>query len=332
VPVSALWDGRKFLAEVYPTSILTRSSIDKLRDPPPEGPAEIRALATTVARPPFSALPGAGSEVEAILKDSGGSKDSEAKPEGASETSGKSGTSGTSGAAASGTATGTGPESEGVLSGRSYFNDDFNLDTLSDCLASKAQVVHIASHFLLEPGNMALSRLLLGNGDTLTLADIRSKASLDFKGLDILTLSACNTASGYVKGDGAEVEGFGEIVQGRGASAVLASLWPVDDSSTSALMREFYRLRYTEGMGKAEALRGAQAAVMRSGPGGAPGAERAPGTENRGAALGSSAAGSADSGGTGNGATGSASPPRWTGTGWSHPYFWAPFVLMGNWR
>jgi CHAT domain-containing protein len=313
VPVAAFWDGTKFLAESYPTSVLTRSSVDKLRDPPPEGPAEIRALATSVARDPFPALPGAAREIETILRGSGGG-------------GGEGGE-----AAASG--------GDAVLPGRGYLDDAFTLDALSDSLASKAQAVHIASHFRLAPGNLALSELLLGDGSTLTLSAIKSLASLDFKGLDILTLSACDTASGEVRGDGAEVEGFGEIVQNRGAAAVLASLWPVDDASTAFLMREFYRLRYTEGMGKSEALRGAQTAVMHAGPEGTGGTggtdvtDVTEGPENRGAAISALAAtGAAEAGASGAG-TGNPSPPsRWDGSGWSHPYYWAPFVLMGNWR
>jgi CHAT domain-containing protein len=277
--------------------------------PPPEGPHEARALATTEAREPFPALPGAAREIEAIIKNSG---------------------AGENGAPVSaGTSKSAGPKAEAVLPGRSYLNGDFTLDTLVDSLASKAQIVHIASHFRLVPGNIALSELLLGDGDTLNLSAISNMVSLDFNGLDILTLSACDTASGEVKGDGAEVEGFGEIVQNRGASAVLASLWPVDDLSTASLMREFYRLRYVEGMGKSEALRGAQTAVMRAGPDVAPGAQGAQdtqGTDNRGAAVSAAAAAGA------SGAAGSAATPRWEGSGWSHPYYWAPFVLMGNWR
>jgi CHAT domain-containing protein len=105
----------------------------------------------------------------------------------------------------------------------------------------------------------------------------------------------------------------GEIVQRAGALAVLASLWPVNDLSTAELMREFYRQRYVDGKNKAEALRGAQLAVMRDGA-----ASAAP---VRGTAK---AASGVDGLVTGI--------PPWEGTGFSHPYYWAPFVIMGNWR
>ncbi|MDR1314469.1 MAG: CHAT domain-containing protein [Deltaproteobacteria bacterium] len=45
---------------------------------------------------------------------------------------------------------------------------------------------------------------------------------------------------------------------GADASAVIATLLPVDDLAATELMREFYRLRYSVGRDKAEALRRAQ--------------------------------------------------------------------------
>ncbi|MDR3152680.1 MAG: CHAT domain-containing protein [Deltaproteobacteria bacterium] len=83
-----------------------------------------------------------------------------------------------------------------------------------------------------------------------------------------------------------------EVFQRLGASAVLASLWPVSGASTALLMGEFYRLRYAEGKNKAEALRGAQLSVMSAGPA----ATAAP-----------------------------QAAPAWTGEGFSHPYYWSGF-------
>jgi CHAT domain-containing protein len=209
----------------------------------------------------------------------------------------------------------------------------------------------VASHFRLDPASLENTVLLLGDGGRLSLREISSAADLDFRGLDLLTLSACDTASGARGGEGREVESPGEAVQRAGASAVLATLMPVDDLAAPELMREFYRLRYSEGRDKAEALRGAQLLVMRdapaapapspagrgaAGPGTPPppaargeeGGPPAPGggvrtAEGRGAPLNAqgAAAGAADS----------AAPP-WEGTGFSHPYYWATFVIMGSWR
>jgi hypothetical protein len=65
-------------------------------------------------------------------------------------------------------------------------------------------------------------------------------------------------------GDGTEVEGFGTLAQNQGAKAVIASLWPVADESTSLLMQEFYRRRESAHEStKLEALRQAQISLLR---------------------------------------------------------------------
>ncbi|MDR3155464.1 MAG: CHAT domain-containing protein, partial [Deltaproteobacteria bacterium] len=119
--------------------------------------------------------------------------------------------------------------------------------------------------------------------------------------------------------DGKEVESFGEIVQRAGGSAVLATLSPIDDQSAPDLMRSFYRLRYLEGRDKASALREAQLSVMRN-----VAARPAPW---RGTVL----SASASAGAAGAGADSGNAPP-WDGKGFSHPYYWAPFILLGDWK
>jgi len=76
------------------------------------------------------------------------------------------------------------------------------------------------------------SFLLLGDGSQMSLAQIKTK--LNFKNVELLTLSACETALGdnSTEHHGAEIEGLGAIAQQAGAKAVLATLWPVADAST----------------------------------------------------------------------------------------------------
>jgi CHAT domain-containing protein len=285
-PLAALWDGERWLAEKYPLALFTESTALRLRDAPRPGDASVRAMGVTAAWPGFPALPGVASELAAVVR-------TDASPDGA-------------------------------LAGEALLDGDFTRDALASALASDAPVVHVASHFRLDPASLENTVLLLGDGARLNLREIWSGGNLDFRGLDLLTLSACDTASGASGGEGREVESLGEVVQRAGASAVLATLMPVADLSAPELMREFYRLRYLEKRDKAEALRGAQLKVMRGGPaGGGPGGRPAEGGQ-RGTAL--SAAGEA--------ALGSAlrEAPRWEGGGFSHPFYWAPFVVMGSWR
>jgi CHAT domain-containing protein len=167
----------------------------------------------------------------------------------------------------------------------------------------------------MDPESVARSSLLLGDGTRLSLGELKTSAEFDFTGLDILTLSACDTGSGARKGaDGREVDSLGEIFLRAGAGSVLATLLPVDDMSTPELMGEFYRLLYSEGRGKAEALRGAQLKVMRDT---AASAGPARGTALVGYGIAHAARNAA---------------PAWEGEGYSHPYYWAPFIIMGSWR
>ena len=78
---------------------------------------------------------------------------------------------------------------------------------------------------------------------------------LDFRGLDLLVLSACQTGLGKVTGDG--VFGLQRGFKKAGAGALLMSLWKVDDSATRLLMSGFYNY-LLQGFGKHEALRRAQ--------------------------------------------------------------------------
>jgi CHAT domain-containing protein len=166
--------------------------------------------------------------------------------------------------------------------------------------------VHVASHFQFQPGDQSRSFLLTGDGKHLSLEELNALPNL-FRGVDLLTLSACNTGIGDNAGDGREVESFGVLAQNKGARAVIATLWPVADSSTSMLMREFYRTRQENpGILKAEALRHAQLKLLRG-------------------ELQPSGPSSADRG------VRPLSDPVTRPPGYTHPYFWAPFFLMGNW-
>lgn len=191
VPFAALYDGEKWLAERYPTSIHTEAAADKLHAGRPEGPVTARAFGVTAEYPGFPALSAVPQEIYGIVRNAG--KDSTV-------------------------------QNAGVIDGEARLDSEFTRDALSMGLASGAPVVHLASHFRLDPQSHENTVLLLGDGNTLSLREIRLDPSLVFRGLDLLTLSACDTATGSRRGKGSEVESFGMVVQRLGASAVLASL------------------------------------------------------------------------------------------------------------
>jgi CHAT domain-containing protein/uncharacterized protein HemY len=182
------------------------------------------------------------------------------------------------------------PKTEkGLFSGMVLLDQNFSRANLESSLKQKFQLIHFATHFVLNPGKELDSYLLLGNGEKLNLGDIRADKIFDFSGVDLLTLSACETDGDRLDADGVEIESFGVIAQKRGAKTVIASLWTIFDKSTPQLMGEFYR-RYQTGKGavsKAEALRQAQIALLKAG-------KAAPNT--------------------------------------AHPAYWAPFIVLGEWR
>ena len=202
----------------------------------------------------------------------------------------------------------------GALPGTILLDGQFTELAMEKQLDGRPNVVHIASHFVFKPGDDSQSYLLLagkdeaGAGFHLTVADFRDNKNLALRHTDLLTLSACETGMSGSASNGREVDGLGTMAQLKGARAVISSLWSVNDASTGQLMGDFYK-RWVDGAGKVtkvEALREAQLDLL----------------------LGRvTAADGADGRGFARAKTGSEAPK-----GYAHPYYWAPFVLMGNWR
>ncbi|NES18530.1 MAG: CHAT domain-containing protein [Symploca sp. SIO3E6] len=99
--------------------------------------------------------------------------------------------------------------------------------------------------------------LITGGAEKLTFNDLEnilSKVSQGSDSLELLILSACQTALG----DEQAAQGFADIAARTGVSSTLASLFSIDDASTVQLMTEFYTNLGRPGVNKAEALRAAQ--------------------------------------------------------------------------
>jgi CHAT domain-containing protein len=130
-------------------------------------------------------------------------------------------------------------------------------------IAQRARVVHFACHARADDVDPLGSGLLLApagsDAGLLTAADVVSRWRLR---ADVVMLSACETAVGQVR----RYEGMYGLARAflfAGSRSVGASLWRVDDVSTARLMGAFYR-GYASGVPKAEALRRAQVALLRS--------------------------------------------------------------------
>lgn len=83
-------------------------------------------------------------------------------------------------------------------------------------------------------------------------------SAIDFRGLDLVVLSACETGKGEIDRDG--VFGLQRGFKMASANSILMSLWKVDDDATCALMTAFYR-NWTDGMTKHDALEAAKNTV-----------------------------------------------------------------------
>lgn len=287
LPIAALWDGEKYLAEKYETVVITLASRTRLSEPTNAdwrvlglGVTESKEVAADGETMTFSALPAVRQELAAIVRD----EQTEAET--------------------------------GVLPGRRLLDAEFTEAALKERLGKGYRLVHIASPFAFRPGDMTKSFLLLGDGNTLSLDHLRSSPQLRFTNVELLTLSACNTAVGESDANGREVESFAVLAQQNGAKAVLASLWSVADESTQILMAEFYRLRKENPqMTKSEVLRQAQLSMLagKLKPSNANDKQRTK-TVNL-----------SDEKNAVQFKSDTAKP-------FAHPFFWSPFVLIGNWR
>jgi CHAT domain-containing protein len=247
LPFGALHDGQRYLLQRWNLPIYTSVTRDRLRDA--VTPAwRAAGLGVTRQIGSFDALPGVRAEMSRIIQQPG-----------------------------------TAPATPAAMPGEVHLDEQFTARKLMEVSRAGFSVMHLASHFRFSPGTEANSFLLLGDGQQLTLGEMRQQ-NLRFDQTELLTLSACETGLGGGRDErGQEIEGFGVLAQQQGARAVLATLWAVADQSTAALMAETYRQREAQRLSKIEALRQAQLALQRE-------------------------------------------------PNYAHPFYWAPFILMGNWK
>ncbi|MFZ6734329.1 CHAT domain-containing protein [Undibacterium sp. Ji42W] len=141
------------------------------------------------------------------------------------------------------------------------------------------QIVHIASHGVF--GGTADSTFVMAHDDLITMDNLQGflrAGSMKNQELELLTLSACETAEGD---DRAPLGLSGAALKARARSA-LGSLWPVSDDAATLLMGQFYRHLAEPATSKAQALQKAQLELMKNNQ-------------------------------------------------FSHPFYWAPFIMVGSW-
>jgi CHAT domain-containing protein/lipopolysaccharide biosynthesis regulator YciM len=161
------------------------------------------------------------------------------------------------------------------------FNQQFTGNQLNNRIATTSfPIVHLATHG--QFSSQADRTFLLtwdGRIYVRELAQLlRYRERRDSPPIELLILSACQTAAG----DERATLGLAGVALRSGARSTIATLWSVQDRSTTELMIHLYAALKQPDITKAEALRQSQLALLRS-------------------------------------------------PGYRHPYYWAAFVLIGNW-
>lgn len=165
-----------------------------------------------------------------------------------------------------------------------------------------AGLLHFAVHGVLDEAVPLDSALMFaaGGGEDGALR-VREILGLAHLRAELVVLSACNSAVGSeLRGDG--LVSLTRAFRQAGARRVLATLWPIADQGSAALMAAFHGAR-ANGVPAAEALRTAQLALIGSTAGADGGSVRA---------------------------VGGLSPAGGTRATLAHPYFWAGFQLYGQ--
>jgi CHAT domain-containing protein len=197
-----------------------------------------------------------------------------------------------------------------IWQGQGYLDQQVTLEQFRT-LSRREQfgIIHLATHAEFNPGNVNKSFIQLWDG-RLTLPDLR-KVALN-QGwrtdptIEMLVLSACQTALGNEQ---AEL-GFTGLAVQTGVKTALGSLWSVSDEASLGLMSEFYRQLKTAPI-RSAALRQAQVGMIRGQVKVADGQlQLADGSR---LALPPTSAQRKD-------------------IALSHPYFWAPYTVVGNWN
>ena len=201
-------------------------------------------------------------------------------------------------------------DNKGIYPGNEFLNKDFDYETLRDNLRGH-NILHIATHGEFVSGSQNDSFLVLGTGTKLPINKIETLQ--DLGDIHLVVLSACETALGETnKQDGIEIHGISFYFLKQGAKSVISSLWKVDDPSTAQLMQQFYsNLAIDAHPTKASALRQAQLSLLNGSK--------------------STSRNSEERGGIRvNIKPGASSRNEKLSSGYSHPYYWAPFILIGN--
>ncbi len=166
-----------------------------------------------------------------------------------------------------------------TVKSKELLNEQFTKANLQKELVNNSfSVLHLATHS--QFSSQLDNTFILAWEQLLKIEDLVNILQINYSNnrnpIELMVLSACQTA----KGDQLAVLGLAGITVQAGAGSTIATMWSVDDLSTTKIMSQFYK-ELNNGLSKAKAMQKAQITFLNQ--------------EKR-------------------------------------PYFWAPFLLLGNWR
>ncbi len=151
---------------------------------------------------------------------------------------------------------------QALYGGDVLLNDEFRVDRVEREVADEEPtVVHLASHAVFT-GDPDTSFLLTHDG-RLTMdrmAEIVGRARFREEPLELLVLSACETAAG----DERAALGLAGVAIRAGARSAVGSLWSISDEAAKVLVVDFYTRLKDPTVSRAAALQGAQRSLLAS--------------------------------------------------------------------
>jgi len=143
-----------------------------------------------------------------------------------------------------------------IKSNTIFLNEEYTVENISkEIKDNNYTIVHLATHG--EFGGTARDSFLLTYDDKLDmnqLETVLSAGKYKNKPVELLTLSACQTALGNERAS----LGLAGIAVKAGVKTAIATLWYVDDEATSLAVKELYRQLTHPGITRAKALQNAQ--------------------------------------------------------------------------
>lgn len=144
---------------------------------------------------------------------------------------------------------------DGIDTKKNENNFDFleSLASVNDPVKEDVALTH--SFLVMAGGNRVISRVPVSDKNNDGILTSKEISQLDLRGLDLVVLSACESALGDINNGG--VYGLQRGFKKGGANTIVMSLGKVDDEATRILMVEFYR-NLMNGKTKCQSLYNAQ--------------------------------------------------------------------------